>query len=164
MIDKTSDGDNPPRPSPVSDEDARAKEAAFPFNAFPANTLFHDRRTGLDRRDMPRTEFPAAPTHEPAEPRERRVRKERRRRIDPTTFEKQYTDDEMEFMNAMQRFKVRSGVSFPSHGDVLRVARGLGYRKVQPLDDEPDLFPSDQDEPADDHGEPFPEALSRQGS
>jgi hypothetical protein len=61
---------------------------------------------------------------------ERRERKERRRRIDPTTFEKQYTEDELEFMNAMQRFKVQSCKSFPSHGDVLRVALSLGYRKV----------------------------------
>ena len=61
---------------------------------------------------------------------ERRARKERRRRIDPTTFEKQYTEDELEFMNAMQRFKVQSCKSFPSHGDVLRVALSLGYRKV----------------------------------
>jgi hypothetical protein len=61
---------------------------------------------------------------------ERRAKKERRRRIDPTTFEKQYTDDELEFMNAMQRFKVQSGKSFPSHGDVLRVAHSLGYRQA----------------------------------
>ncbi len=61
---------------------------------------------------------------------ERRAKKERRRRIDPTTFEKQYTDDELEFMNAMQCFKVQSGKAFPSFGDVLKVAYGLGYRKV----------------------------------
>ena len=66
----------------------------------------------------------------PAPTRERRARKERRRRIDPTTFEKQYTDDEMEFMTAMQRFKVQSGKPFPSHGEVLTVARALGYRRI----------------------------------
>ena len=31
-------------------------------------------------------------------------------------------------MNAMQRFKVQSGKTFPSHGEVLAVARSLGYR------------------------------------
>ena len=61
---------------------------------------------------------------------ERREKKERRRRIDPTTFEKQYTDEEMEFMNAMQRFKELSGKTFPSHGDVLKVAIMLGYRRA----------------------------------
>ena len=144
MIDNTPEDGNPPGQSHLSEEEARAKEAAFPFNKFPRDTLFHDRRTGLDRRDSPRTEAPAGP------PAERRAKKERRRRIDPTTFEKQYTDDEMEFINAMQRFKVRSGVSFPSHGDVLRVARALGYRKVWPPEDEDDPEPllSDQEAPS----------------
>ena len=44
---------------------------------------------------------------------ERRAKKDRRRRIDPTTFDKQYTDDEMEFMNAMQRFKETLGQELP---------------------------------------------------
>ena len=66
-----------------------------------------------------------------------RRRKERRRRVDPTTFEKQYTPDELEFMNAMQHFKVQTGQTFPTHGDVLRIARVLGYRRVAPPDPEP---------------------------
>ena len=37
------------------------------------------------------------------------------------------------FMNAMQQFKVQSCKSFPSHGDVLRVACSLGYRKLVPF-------------------------------
>ncbi len=49
--------------------------------------------------------------------------------MDPTTFEKQYNEDEMEFMNAIQDFKSRSGKMFPSHGDILKVALRLGYRK-----------------------------------
>ena len=80
-----------------------------------------------------------------------RVRKDRRRRIDPTTFEKQYTDDELEFMNAVQYFKVQSGKSFPSHGDVLRVAASLGYRKAQcdePLLDDDDSDASGETEPS----------------
>ena len=31
-------------------------------------------------------------------------------------------------MNAMQRFKERTGKMFPSHGEVIRVAISLGYR------------------------------------
>ena len=61
------------------------------------------------------------------------------RRIDPTTFEKQYTDDELEFMNAMQRFKERTGKAFPTHGEVIKVAVSLGYRK--PLEDEAPVLP-----------------------
>ena len=66
---------------------------------------------------------------------EARVRKERRKRIDPTTFEKQYTGDELEFMNAMQRYKERTGKAFPTYGEVIKVAVSLGY--LRPLPDDP---------------------------
>src|SRR4029079_15482568 len=104
--------------------------ASFDFGAFPADTLFHDRRAGPDRRGPNGADRKPKVVSADAKPPERRAKKERRRRIDPTTFEKQYTDDEIEFMNAMQRFKVQSGKAFPSHGDVLHVAYSLGYRKV----------------------------------
>jgi hypothetical protein len=96
----------------------------FDFDAFPPDTLFHDRRTGADRRGPAKGDAlrPDAP--------ERRIRRERRRRVDPTTFEKQYTPDEIEFMTAMQEFKVLSGKPFPTHRDVLKVTMSLGYRKV----------------------------------
>lgn len=125
--------DTPDDPKPKS------TPGSFDFSAFPKNTVFHERRTGFDRRDLvkqaatPRAE--ALPNQTNAKPPERRARKERRKRIDPTTFEKQYTDDEMEFMNAMQRFKERTGRPFPSHGEVIKVAVALGYRKF--IDDSP---------------------------
>ncbi|WP_233578339.1 hypothetical protein [Tautonia sociabilis] len=89
----------------------------FDFDAYPNDTCFHERR-----------ERPPSP---------RPAKKERRRRIDPTTFEKQYTPEELEFMNAMQRFKIRSGKTFPSYGEVLQVAQTLGYRKTGPSTDLP---------------------------
>ena len=98
--------------------------STFDFSAFPADTLF------LDRRTLPHRPAPVAPT--PARPTAGKVRKERRRRVDPTTFEKQYSEDEIEFMNSVQDFKLRSGKMFPSHGDILRVALNLGYRKFLP--------------------------------
>jgi len=76
---------------------------------------------------VPATDVPPLPARPPVE---KRIKKERRRRIDPTTFEKQYTSDEIEFMNAMQRFKLQTGKAYPSYGEVLRVAHRLGYRKV----------------------------------
>jgi hypothetical protein len=103
----------------------------FDFSAYPADTLFYDRREGLERREP----LPAPPVV--AAPPERRAKKERRRRIDPTTFEKQYTPDELEFMTAMQQFKVRTGKAFPTYAEVLNVARSLGYSRVvasPPLD------------------------------
>jgi hypothetical protein len=54
----------------------------------------------------------------------------RRRRIDPTTFEKSYTDDEVEFMNAVQRFKNTTSHAHPTPGEILQIALDLGYRKA----------------------------------
>jgi hypothetical protein len=121
---------------PDNDETPRVVPK-FDFLAYPADSVFYDRRTGLERRDWP-VDVPPEPVAEvvPKKAPERRARKERRRRIDPTTFEKQYTDDEMEFMTAIQRFKTQSGKSFPSFRDVLRVATGLGYRRGYPIDEE----------------------------
>jgi hypothetical protein len=108
----------------------------FDCSAFPADTLFYDRRSGLERRDRPAPEPPTPVDVAPAAPRERRARKERRKRVDPTTFEKQYTEDEIEFMNSIQQYKTRTGTSFPTYGQVLRIAAGLGYRKAYLVDDE----------------------------
>ena len=118
-------------------EQTKPDTPEFDFSAFPDDTLFHERREVWERRGLRPTPRGVVSTpREPRAPVERRAKKERRRRIDPTTFEKQYTDDELEFMNAMQRYKVQSGKSFPSHGDVLRVAFSLGYRKLVSMDDE----------------------------
>jgi hypothetical protein len=109
------------------DDKKPAETVPFDFTAYPPDTLFYERRG-------PKPEDPA---QQPPPP---RPKKERRRRVDPTTFEKQYTTEELEFMNAMQRFKVQSGKTFPSHGEVLRVARRLGYSKsdegTEPASDE----------------------------
>ena len=117
-------------------------ESKFDFSAYPADTVFYERRTGQDRRaDAAHATGPIlAPetiAGESGIPPQihKRAKTKRRRRIDPTTFEKQYTDDELEFMNAMQKFKVQSGKTFPTHGEVLRVAQSLGYRRIIIHDD-----------------------------
>jgi hypothetical protein len=118
-------------------EQTRAESPKFDFSAFPEDTLFYDRRDALARGER-RAQQPAVPPVEKVNvvrP-ERRARKERRRRVDPTTFEKQYTEDEIEFMNAIQHFKTQSGKPFPSYGEVLRIAARLGYRKGFPVDDD----------------------------
>ena len=61
---------------------------------------------------------------------EDRRRSERRRQIDPTTCERDYRPDEVEFMKAMDDYKRRSGRPFPTWSEVLEVIRDLGYRKV----------------------------------
>lgn len=119
----------PPSPSSptadesVSKEATTAKAILFDFSAFPENTLFHERRTPPP---PPETE----PQVQVVEDRRPVSKKERRKRVDPCTFEKQYTPEETEFMNAMQQFKSQTGKAFPTHEDVLKVAWGLGYRKI----------------------------------
>ena len=53
----------------------------------------------------------------------------RRRRIDPTTCERTYTTDELEFMDAMHRYKMSSGRMFPTWSEVLEVVKDLGYHR-----------------------------------
>ena len=55
---------------------------------------------------------------------------ERRRQIDPTTCERDYNEDEIEFMTAMDEYKRRSARQFPTWSEVLEVIRSLGYRKT----------------------------------
>lgn len=61
-----------------------------------------------------------------------RRKTDRRRLIDPTTCERDYRPDEIEFMKAMDDYKRRSGRQFPTWSEVLEVLRDLGYRKVAP--------------------------------
>jgi hypothetical protein len=51
----------------------------------------------------------------------------RRRLIDPTTCERDYATDELEFMQALDRYKRTSGRMFPTCSEVLEVVRSLGY-------------------------------------
>lgn len=53
----------------------------------------------------------------------------RRRQIDPTTCEREYTDAEIEFMKALDDYKRSSGRMFPTCSEILEVLKGLGYRK-----------------------------------
>jgi hypothetical protein len=61
---------------------------------------------------------------------ERRAKGERRRQVDPTTCERDYTDDEIAFMKAMDQYKRDNRRPFPTWSEVLEVLRALGYRKV----------------------------------
>ena len=65
------------------------------------------------------------PTAKAAAPR----RAERRRLIDPTTCEREYAADELEFMQALDRYKRTSGRMFPTCSEILEVVRSLGYAK-----------------------------------
>ena len=51
----------------------------------------------------------------------------RRRQIDPTTCERDYTADEIEFMQALDAYKRANGRMFPTCSEILEVIRNLGY-------------------------------------
>lgn len=61
---------------------------------------------------------------------ERRKKTSRRRQIDPTTCERDYTDQEIEFMHALDEYKRTSGRMFPTCSEILEVLQNLGYQKV----------------------------------
>jgi hypothetical protein len=54
----------------------------------------------------------------------------RRRFVDPTTCERDYSQAELEFMLAMNEYKHKSGRMFPTWSEVLEVLRYLGYEKI----------------------------------
>ncbi|QEG23262.1 hypothetical protein MFFC18_31580 [Mariniblastus fucicola] len=57
-------------------------------------------------------------------------RRKRRRQIDPTTCERDYSDPEIEFMQAMDDYKRQSGRMFPTCSEILEVLMKIGYRQV----------------------------------
>ena len=90
-----------------------------------------EQRLSKDRRVNDRRSFPSQRT--PSNGTERRAgdprrKAQRRREIDPTTCERDYSLDEVEFMNAMDTYKRRSGRPFPTWSEVLDVVRSVGYR------------------------------------
>lgn len=62
---------------------------------------------------------------------DRRLEKpERRRQVDPTTCEKDYSTEEIDFMRAMDQYKRTNRRPFPTWSEVLEVLLSLGYRKT----------------------------------
>lgn len=84
------------------------------------NVVTMDRRRE-DRRSDETQAVDSAATQAP------RRKKQRRRHIDPTTCERDYSNQEIEFMRAMDDYKRDSGRMFPTCSEVLEVIRKLGY-------------------------------------
>ena len=85
-----------------------------------------DRRKREDRR---KRDIPVAVERRSGK--DRRQQGERRRQVDPTTCEKDYSDEEIIFMRAMDQYKRANRRPFPTWSEVLEVLRSLGYRKVE---------------------------------
>lgn len=96
-----------------------------------------DRRAGQDRRSSSDRRQKDVPVKVERRKLERRVKVNRRRQIDPTTCERDYSGEEIEFMQALDAYKRSSGRMFPTCSEILEVIRDLGYQKV-PQTAEPD--------------------------
>jgi hypothetical protein len=105
------------------------KSAAKPHAAASVEAVTIDRRENRDRRLGTDRRSHSAPVAVERRGMERRVKVNRRRQIDPTTCERDYTGDEIEFMSAIEQYKRRSGRMFPTCSEVLEVLRSLGYEK-----------------------------------
>lgn len=90
----------------------------------PDDVVTIDRRRKGDRRQSD-----AAVAEKPRSQPERRKKTPRRRQIDPTTCERDYTDEEVEFMRALDEYKRKSGRMFPTCSELLEVVKSLGYAK-----------------------------------
>jgi hypothetical protein len=86
-----------------------------------------DRRNPSDRRH--REPMPENMAKLIAEEK-RKVRVQRRRQIDPTTCERDYSGDEIAFMQAMDEYKRKNGRMFPTCSEILEVVRSIGYVKA----------------------------------
>ena len=94
--------------------------------------MSHADGKGTDEARMERRKkhIPVAMERRKANASEKRRTSERRRQIDPTTCERDYDDEEITFMKAMDQYKRDNRRPFPTWSEVLEVLRALGYRKV----------------------------------
>ncbi len=83
----------------------------------------------IDRRRNPECRANKNPAAVERLPLERRAKVNRRRQIDPTTCERDYTLEEIEFMKALDEYKRANGRMFPTCSEVLEVIHNLGYEK-----------------------------------
>lgn len=99
-------------------------------------TVLVDRRTSGDRRTGGERRKAHLPVDVERRQQDRRGKVNRRRQIDPTTCERNYTPEEIEFMKALEAYKRSSGRMFPTCSEILEVLRGLGYEKRSALEPE----------------------------
>jgi hypothetical protein len=97
-------------------------------NALP-EVLVTDRR-GNERRGGPDRRKRTIPVAIERRSGKDRRHGERRRQIDPTTCERDYNDEEIAFMKAMDQYKRDNRRPFPTWSEVLEVLHALGYRRV----------------------------------
>ena len=115
-----------------------------------------DQRSTDRRADSERRKKNAAVAEERRNSSRRKV--QRRRQIDPTTCERDYTTDEIEFMQAMDAYKRANGRMFPTCSEILEVIRDLGYVRLAETPQ-----PASSIEPGETSGEPESDEDADQG-
>ena len=108
-------------------------------DAVPNDVATTDRRQGDRRKRNDRRKRDVPVALERRSGGERRQKGERRRQVDPTTCERDYNDEEIEFMKAMDHYKRANRRPFPTWSEVLEVLRALGYRRTEEPTDLPGL-------------------------
>ena len=109
--------------APQEKKGTKAKKSS----ATPTDSQVGDQEVTIDRRQQ-EPEEGADQFDDSLVPKlERRKKVSRRRQIDPTTCERDYSDQEVEFMSALEKYKRQSGRMFPTCSEVLEVIRGLDY-------------------------------------
>ena len=98
-----------------------------------------DRRNSDRRHQSERRKHSVTVDVERRSGKDRREKGERRRQVDPTTCEKDYSDEEILFMKAMDQYKRSNRRPFPTWSEVLEVLHSLGYRKIAEATELPGL-------------------------
>lgn len=107
-----------------------SQEHSVPAETEPVTTSGAERRRHGGGGDRRKRDIPVAVERRSGK--DRRAEKgERRRQVDPTTCEKDYSDEEIIFMRAMDQYKRANRRPFPTWSEVLEVLRSLGYRKTE---------------------------------
>jgi hypothetical protein len=104
-----------------------------------ANALIEGADHIVPAADRRKRNIPVAVDRRRQNAAEKRRTSERRRLIDPTTCERDYTDEETVFMKAMERYKRENRRPFPTWNEVLEVIRSLGYEKIAAESDLPGI-------------------------
>jgi hypothetical protein len=129
-------GDKKPAKSKNTGDEGRSNHKVACTHG--TGTLQVDRRASKDRRGgCPDRRVENVPVAVERRKLERRVKVSRRRQIDPTTCERDYTPEEIQFMTAMDEYKRLSGRMFPTCSEILEVLKKLGYERREPTESMP---------------------------
>ena len=92
------------------------------------STVSVDRRSKDRRSNQDRRQKKEAVSEERRSGERRKA--QRRRQIDPTTCERDYSNEEIEFMQALDAYKRANGRMFPTCSEILEVIREMGYVRM----------------------------------